>query len=362
MPDLIKGLAGRFGFSLPWVFAAAIVIGSASVFLLPPAARLAGVTVQVTGTNVVTATLSLTLGATVVGFAMAVASTYLYRLLEGYAWRPKYLRELGVWWQTARKHELEREYNRLPAASSLERRLVLERLKRYPIDEGQIAPTLLGNALRAFETYGMHRYQLDSQALWSELYVVIPKTLQDEIAGSRVVTDIFVAMVYLTAVYGVLALGIAAEGYLMNPHQLDRHLLIEGCLVSFLGPWISYRFAVSSTNYWSGTVRAAVNLGRPRLVEAFGLAMPVTLYEERKMWSLLTRFVTYPYSDDVNDLLDAFRMQTEPSTRRSLARRCSCSEPSAASPSRSKSRPPRPQPVEPRHFLGPSSGWRWQRR
>ncbi len=52
--------------------------------------------------------------------------------------------------------------------------LLNEQLHRYPLDDRQVIPTRLGNAIRQFEEYGYDRYRLDSQVLWHELNAAVP--------------------------------------------------------------------------------------------------------------------------------------------------------------------------------------------
>ena len=83
---------------------------------------------------------------------------------------------------------------------------------RFPSDDEEIAPTRLGNAIRALETYGPTRFELDSQVLWSELCAVVPKYLQTELDRSRATVDFFVALIFLSALFGAVTIGVAFDG------------------------------------------------------------------------------------------------------------------------------------------------------
>jgi hypothetical protein len=208
--------------------------------------------------------------------------------------------------QRQRKKALEAQLKSLPSANLIDRALLWERLSRYPADDKQVAPTRLGNALRVFETYGLDRYDLDSQIFWNELVALVPKNLQDELDNSRAATDFFVASVYLTALYGLGATALVGVE-LWHSRPLDYSLIGQGIALLVLGPAISYRLAVSSTTYWAATVQAMVNLGRTPFAQAMGLTIPKTLEAERLMWNALSNFVFYPFDHGRVHALDQYR-------------------------------------------------------
>lgn len=239
--------------------------------------------------------------AVALGLVLSSISTTLYRLLEGYTW-PEGLRKWGVYRQKARKYKIQA---RVKEKEGWSQGLVLEKLRRFPIDESEIAPTKLGNALRAFETYGVDRFGMDSQTLWTELYAVVPQSLQLEIDRARSLVDFFVALVYLTLGFAVVSF----IGGLIEP-DLKIRCWASGLIALFLAmAW--YDFAVLSTSYWHTTVQALVNIGRTKLAEAMGLQLPSSLEEERRMWSLVTQFVYYGYDSDRDTQLDEFRAKSE---------------------------------------------------
>jgi hypothetical protein len=306
MVDILKGLGGKSQFLVSWISAAAITVGAAVLFLLPIGLDLKLVSFVKDWSE---ATQGVVLLAVVVllGFTMGAASTPLYRLLEGYGW-PSRLMHWGSNRQRERKKAFQSQINASPNANLIDQALLWERLSRYPADDKQIAPTRLGNALRVFETYGLDRYDLDSQTFWNELVALVPKNLQDELDNSRAATDFFVATVYLTTLYGLGAVALAGVE-LWHNRPLDYALIAQGIVVLLAGPAVSYRLAVSSTTYWAATVQAMVNLGRVPLAKAMGLEIPKTLETERQMWNALSNFVFYPYDLSKAHALDKFRTQ-----------------------------------------------------
>jgi hypothetical protein len=303
MADILKGFAGRIPFIVAWTFAAALAIGAATLFLLP-AARVLGITSTTDRWSETTVGLVLLAVVIAVGFMMSATSTPLYRLLEGYSW-PRPLMEWGIRRQQKRKQRLKTELEGLQQAKITEA-LAWEKLSRYPADDNEVAPTRLGNALRALETYALDRYGLDSQSWWAELQALAPPYLQGELDISRAATDFFVAMVYLTATYGLGSLALAAAKASQG-HGYDVALIVAGLVFLFLGPIATYRLAVSSTTYWANTVQAMVNLGRVPLAAAMGLTLPTTLEEERQMWVALTGHVFYPFDERHAKAFDRFR-------------------------------------------------------
>ena len=124
------------------------------------------------------------------GVFLQALSTPMYRLLEGYSW-PRACRERSVAKQRAIKSRLEGNIGGTGWGKGLQE----EQIARFP-DFNEVAPTRLGNALRALETYGATRFELDSQVMWSELNAVVPKSLQTELERSRAGMDFFVALFY----------------------------------------------------------------------------------------------------------------------------------------------------------------------
>lgn len=219
-----------------------------------------------------------------IAFVLFIFSRGLYRILEGYLFWPGAWFAAGVAEQTAQKQELQNQFNN--AQPGLQQALLAEKLALYPIDNGQITPTRFGNALRAFETYGKRRYNLDSQTLWHELCSVAPEYLQQELMNARASTDFMVASVYLSAVFGVTALILT----IFMDCTIGLPLLGGGAL---LLAFICHSMLVPSTGEWAATVQALVNLGRVKLAEELSLKLPVTLAEERQMWGLVTQYVAY---------------------------------------------------------------------
>jgi hypothetical protein len=219
--------------------------------------------------------------AAVTGMIASASSTPLYRLLEGYTW-PVALREYRKKVYCRRKEALSKKAD--SGIEGLELNLLLEKLQRFPSDDEQVAPTRLGNAIRAFETYGDTRFNLNAQTLWSELCSVVPEYLQKDMDQARAIVDFFVSSFYASVLFGALSLACGIS-------QPDKMAAFVFTAMAFLTCWGAYEMAVISCSYWRATNQALVNIGRPALAKSLGLILPKTIAEEKQMWTYVTSYV-----------------------------------------------------------------------
>ncbi len=309
MSDLLKGLSGGGWVSLyAWMFPSALFMGALWLLVYPD------VRAQLTDYAVVAALRSLdatgrgvalALFTAALGLGLNAISTPLYRVLEGYSW-PRRCRTWSTQRQLNKKKDIKDRVDHPDkiVGQRWEHGLLLDRLALFPRDDAQVAPTRLGNALRAFETYGKSRYNLDSQTLWVELCAAAPAYLQQELDRSRAIVDFFVALLYLSGAFGLCTWTAEAIG-----GAFSYKLTVIGAL-SLLSAFVWYRMAVVSSSYWRVTVQALVNVGRKGLADALGLRIPGRLDDERRMWGLVTRFVYSGYDATKSSALNEFR--TEP--------------------------------------------------
>jgi hypothetical protein len=340
MSDLFKGLAGGGLAGLTaWILPSGFVLGLFWLVVYPQMRAHYQPFDQLTANNKL---LLWVFAAVVLGVLLQALSTPMYRILEGYWW-PRRCQERGVAKQSARKSALREALSgEGPAAGSqAEERPTLhagfapggsaegqplagaqpsgaqrqldhaagrhdqthhsvdtrphpltgwarglqdERIARFPIPDTEIAPTRLGNALRAIETYGSTRFCLDTQVLWSELCSLVPKSLQTELDRSRACIDFFIALVYLSFAFGVLSIAVAFDGRM-------RPILVIIGLIALFSTIAWYQMAIISTSYYASTVQALVNIGRFKLANELGLYVPYEIEHERRMWWLLKAFV-----------------------------------------------------------------------
>jgi hypothetical protein len=296
--DILQGLAGAgVPFLLAWVLPSGAALALFAWLELPRlSSGLAQTLGGLDGTNRL---LILGLAAFALGTVMSAGSTPLYRLLEGYSW-PAGLRASGKRKQLARKESIRRDF--VAAQPGPEKALLLERLARFPVDDVETAPSRLGNAMRAFETYGIDRFQLDAISFWTELIAVVPQSVRADVARARSGVDLFVNLVYLGI---ALAIG-AVASFVVSPASAG--LLLVVLILSVVTSLGSYRLAVMATSYWDSAVRALIHLGRHPLAQAYGLSVPQSIEAERAMWRLFAAFAVYQYDSAWSDQLDHYRV------------------------------------------------------
>ncbi|MFF8575533.1 hypothetical protein ACF07F_24630 [Streptomyces sp. NPDC015237] len=257
----------------------------------------------------------------VLGLVLAALQTPLYRVLEGYRGWPRWLAHARRRHHLARKHLLR---NRVDALALAEQEragrlaaanesvlaafrshpiigrylttdirkgdawfaLLNEQLHRYPLDDRQVTPTRLGNAIRRFEEYGYDRYRLDSQVLWHELNAAVTDMARQQTDDARMSVDFFVSLLYGHLLVVAAAIADLTLGTAVRPWLVATTI---AALPPLMLLW--YRLAAVATDEWAGAVRAMVNLGRHPLAAALGLTVPDRVEEERAMWHLVSDLV-----------------------------------------------------------------------
>lgn len=290
MTDVVKALAGGlWRFVYAWILPTAMVAGVFVVVVFPVTLDLpwvgdlaSRVARQPLGTRVAIFTSSIV----ALAILLALNSAPLYRLLEGYSW-PRWAFERGRKTQIDRWRKLHKRITQAAAEKvSLPRRQILqERYSQLPRKADYFLPTRLGNALKALETYASHRYGFDSQTFWYELQAIAPDQLRKDIEIASSVVDFFVGLLYLAALFAVVALGVGiAAG--------DAGSIVAGFVAVGGVPFFYWR-AVRSAGESQAAVQALVNTGRFKLAEMFRLQVPATLKQEQEMWQALTDFVAW---------------------------------------------------------------------
>jgi hypothetical protein len=246
---------------------------------------------------------SLLVWAVVLGWLLSAVSIPLYWVLEGYVLWPRWLKDLR---RERHRHlratELRKASKVSASTGSVDCAWTDERLgRRYPLAEGQVQPTRLGNAIRSFECYGQDRYQLDTVRLWPHLTSAVPGPVTDQVNEARTRVDFFVCLLYTQ-----LMLGLAALVTMVVDRAVDPPV-VAAAGIGFVVAGVSYRGAIAATNAWSDAVRAVVDLGRLPLAAAMGLSVPDRLEDERRMWQTLCWSVGYPYSPEGAKRLNEFR-------------------------------------------------------
>ncbi|MCQ9132251.1 MULTISPECIES: hypothetical protein [Streptomyces] len=302
MGDIAKGvLAGGWAVLVGWILPTALNL-AVFAFAVAPSLHRPAVLGRAWPSSGGHTAVGLLVTAVLLGLVLNALQTPLYRFLEGYALWPAPAYERGCRRQRARRRKAADRLADPSFASPIRRALHRERLDRYPVSDGQIAPTRLGNAIRRFEEYGYDRYRLDTQVLWNELTSVVPEPAGKQVVAARTNVDFFVALLYghtAVALAALVSLGAA---------RADRPVLVltGACLLALTPVW--YHAAVAATDEWAAAVRALVNLGRRPLAEGLGLALPKRLEDERRMWHLVTRMSKRPYAPAADEAFAPYRL------------------------------------------------------
>ena len=297
---------GGWGLFAGWIVPSAIAVVVSSLLIFPADLPVFD---ELSRLEAAERALVLTFASIAIGFLLSAAQTPLYAMLEGYRLWPRGLKERRrkVHLATRRRlqHDLEKAVAPRSKATGIEVALLQEKLTCFPIAEDQFHPTVLGNAIRAVETYGEDRYHLDSQTLEKELLGVAPEPVRSEFERSRVPLDFCVVTIYLLIPFGLLALisGVA--------QSTDRWLLLASAALAFASLPAWYWLAVSCVAGWRLSAQALVDVGRVPLAEALGLDLPDTLEEEREMWEWVCWFVLEPYDRSREVELNRFRSKVK---------------------------------------------------
>ncbi|MEU3464022.1 hypothetical protein ABZ721_29225 [Streptomyces sp. NPDC006733] len=342
MGDIAKGvLGGAWTLLVGWILPTALNL-SVFFFAVAPSLRTTRPIARLWPATQTGATLLLLATSVLLGLVLSALQNQLYRVLEGYLLWPAAVYERGCArrrrdkWnlqdrltlmrleRRKRQHEgvlpvvaaadlarlradprLERAARGDRRRSAVQRALLRETLARYPIDDGQIAPTRLGNAIRRFEEYGYDRFRLDTQVLWNELTGTAPEQVRRQADLARTNADFFVALMS-----GHAAVAVAALSALGSAHADASLLLITALALGCLIP-LWYRSCVVAVDEWAAAVRALANVGRKPLAESLGLALPADLEAERRMWALVTQLARLPFAER-RAALDPYRSRGTP--------------------------------------------------
>ncbi|MGW2553559.1 hypothetical protein [Streptomyces sp. NPDC001635] len=309
MGDIAKGaLGGAWSLLVSWVLPTAINL-AIFLFTAAPHLRNIGAVRRLWPSSDSDTALLLLVASVLLGLTLHALQVPLYRILEGYLLWPARAYSRGCRRHRTAKRDLAirlESLRRERHGTTAQRSLLEERLSRYPIDDDQIAPTRLGNAIRRFEEYGYNRYRLDTQTLWNELTGTAPAEIRRQVEAARTSVDFFVALLYghLAVVFAIVATVLYAGD--------DLALLLTTCVWLILLTPVWYRSAVTSTDEWAAAVRALVNVGRKPLADSLGLELPQDLAKEREMWTLVTRMSRRPYHDSAATAFAPFR--TDPTS------------------------------------------------
>jgi len=245
----------------------------------------------------------------VLSVVLYMLNTPLIRLYEGYPWKESWLG--GKLRDRQRKRfddatalrarirflrgELRREKLQ-PADGLVGAEQAVARLlnDEYPSDRGLVLPTRLGNVVRSFETYPLHRYGMPAIAVWPRLQGVIPATYAQGLDGAQTSFNFMLNCSFLSM---VLALLLAFCGLRWaNPfHAGSDHVWTGWCVVFAFLWWLFYCGAINRAGEWGTQVKAAFDLYRGLLLTQLGYDLkPETPDEERRIWAAINYKLAFP--------------------------------------------------------------------
>jgi hypothetical protein len=311
LTDIVKGvLGGSWGLVAGWILPAGLAIALFGLLVLPSlghwSAFMALASASVTEKGWI-----LLIASIAIGLTLSIISTPLYRILEGYTLWPTSWQTKRIDHHRGRRDELRKAVTEDQDKSgnlSLVDALALERFRRYPDVDKQVAPTLLGNAIRRFEYYSYNHYQLDSQICWYQLRAAAPESTAKEVDNARSGVDFFVCLLYMFILLGLSAV---AALFAPSPYWLELGIAAGLGGVGAIG---SYYAAVKATDAWASSVKAMVDMGRIPLAKALGLDVPAKLAEERDMWQRVNWLLGFAYRPQAAAALDPYRQPPNTNT------------------------------------------------
>jgi hypothetical protein len=169
------------------------------------------------------------------------------------------------------------------------------RLSRYFPQHAALAPTRLGNAMRAMDTYGAPRYGLDLATIWPRLQPLLPAETLTWLEQAGTAFELMITLSALSALFGIpLSLYLAVIASSPQAVVVSAVVLAGSAGLS----WLCYRNAVEAAVGYGERVRSTVDLHRFRVFDAMRLPQPENLAEEQVQWRRVCGLV------DRSDLAD----------------------------------------------------------
>lgn len=155
------------------------------------------------------------------------------------------------------------------------------RLSRYFPQRAVLAPTRLGNAMRAIDTYARPRYGLDLATIWPRLQPLLPADTVSWLGQAGTAFELMITLSALSVLFGV-ALGVYLAVLSSSAQAAAVSVVV---LAGSTGlSWVCYRNAVEAAVAYGERVRSTVDLHRFKVLEALRLPQPETLAEEEVEW------------------------------------------------------------------------------
>jgi hypothetical protein len=175
----------------------------------------------------------------------------------------------------------------------------LKLIYHFPPAQFPTLPTRFGNTIRAFESYPVIVYGVDSIAAWLRLTAVLPKQSASATADARAEVDFFLNIFFFSVIIALLASGrlikVAIESCVAGgancadvPWDLLWYLT-GGIAIA----WLAYEGAVWRAVAWGDLIKSAFDLYLPKLAHILGYTLPDTLEKRREFWREFSMMALY---------------------------------------------------------------------
>lgn len=180
---------------------------------------------------------------------------------------------------------------------------------RFPYKTEYLLPTRLGNIIRAFETYPEMQYGMGGVTLWPALTGVLDDMTRGQIEEARTAFGFTVNSTVICAIGALYGAGLSL--YLVVNGLTDAvEMTLSATFVFLLLTVLAYRATVPTAAAWGEYVKRAFDTFREPLLKKYGInRLPNDIYEERRLWRLITQQIlagdVYFYKDNTQGSLSS---------------------------------------------------------
>jgi hypothetical protein len=181
-----------------------------------------------------------------------------------------------------------------PQKKMQDQHLKWELFNRFPVEEGYLAPTALGNTIAATQSYLWQRYRIDMSALLP----ILDSTLQDTNSFKIKIDSHKSNMTFLLNM-GVLLVLFAVEHLIINLIWVDlgwKVILIPGLLV-IIAYLLMYRSAVMQAQSWGQVVKQAFIVHQETVLEKFGVEKGMSSMKKREAFYKIGQWLAWAHRE-----------------------------------------------------------------
>ena len=148
--------------------------------------------------------------------------------------------------------------------------------EEFPLEQADVLPTRLGNAIRAYESYADSRYGLAGATVWPRIELLLSGDERALIADARTEVSFFLNVAVCSL---LVAAWVAIEAMFLPAGQL--WWLVPDAVAAVLLFTVCRLGAVTATFRAGAPIRAAVDLHRLELYDRLGVRRPTGPVDER---------------------------------------------------------------------------------